>query len=207
MVHYSYQCNLCHEYRYLESWQEFRELTYCKLMWCVLVGGRYIPHVAINFSKENDFFTSIPFLPNCLFSFPLFILSFPQSCFYSPPLVKGSYSCTVSRLLVFPSFHSIWTTFIFQLPGNNSSNNEVAWKQAISLSFLKDILLPFRKQTFCRTALLTTSMSETRSKCGDFAVRKIHWRPVFSTHLVSHSKLTKIRTWLTKPLWFWNSIG
>jgi len=112
-----------------------------------------------------------------------FIPSFSQSCFYSSPPVKGSYFCTVSRLLVFPSFHSIWTTFIFQLPDNNSSNNEVAWKQAISLSSLKDILLPFRKQTFCRTALLTTSMSETRLKGTDFTLPTIHWNLLSSVYI------------------------
>ena len=112
-----------------------------------------------------------------------FIPSFSQSCFYSSPPVKGSYFCTVSRLLVFPSFHSIWTTFIFQLPDNNSSNNEVAWKQAISLSFLKDILLPFRKQTFCRTALLTTSVSETLLKGTDFTLPTIHWNLLPSVYI------------------------
>jgi hypothetical protein len=43
-------------------------------------------------------------------------------------------------------------------------------------------LLPFRKQTFCRTTLLTTSMSGTRLKNRDFTVPTIYWRPVFSIH-------------------------
>jgi len=157
--------------------------------------------------------SSIPFL-FCLSSPPplphshthTFIPSFSQSCFYSSPPVKGSYFCTVSRLLVFHSFHSIWTTFIFQLPDNNSSNNEVAWKQAISLSFLKDILLPFRKQTFCRTALLTTSVSETLLKGTDFLFRRFTEIVCLQYTIGSQlSKLTRICIRMTNLLRFWNS--
>lgn len=159
----------------------FHNVSYWQLI-CFLVLERYSSYVAINFSKENDFFSSFSFLP--VFPSLPYIHSFVFSVvFYSSPPVKGSYFCTVSRLLVFPSFHSIWSTFIFQLPDNNSSNNEVAWKQAIRLSFLKDILLPFRKQTFCRTALLTTSMSETRLKGTDFTLPTIHWNLLSSVYI------------------------
>ena len=154
---------------------------------------------------QKKMISSLPSL-FCLFSTPpphaAIIPSFSQSCFYSSPLVKGSYFCTVSRLLVFPSFHSIWTTFIFQLPDNNSSNNEVAWKRAISLSFLKDILLPFRKQTFCRTVLLTDYQ-----RVGNMIKRYEFYSSddslkfcVFSTHLGSDWKLARICTWLSKHL-------
>jgi hypothetical protein len=80
-------------------------------------------------------------------------------------------------------------TVIFQLPDNNASNNRVAWKQAISVSFLKDILLPFRQ-----TNALSNSSADYLHVSNTIKERKSYcFQTLTSSVLAAHLVYTEMQ--------------